>query len=93
MKRPFETVAILGAILAFFIAADRVTASSIAAVEAMPVGAAAVLDNNPIVTVVLADNWFLVNDGTGSMAAFGSHLGGLTVGDNVRVMGTYSFFA
>jgi hypothetical protein len=93
MKRPFETVAILGAILAFFIAADRVTASSIAAVEAMPVGAAAVLDNNPIVTAVLADNWFLVNDGTGSMAAFGSHLCGLTVGDNVRVMGTYSFFA
>ena len=42
MKRPFETEAILGAILAYFIAADRVTASTIAAVEAMPVGATAV---------------------------------------------------
>ena len=31
-------MAILGAALAFFIAADRVTASSIAAVEAMPSG-------------------------------------------------------
>jgi hypothetical protein len=92
MKRPSETVAILGALLAFFVAADRVSASSIAAVEAMPVGVTAVLDNNPIVTAVLADNWFLVNDGTGSMAAFGGHPSALTVGDNVRVMGTYSFF-
>ncbi len=91
MKRPFETVAILGAILAFFIAADRVTASSIAAVEAMPVGVTAVLDNNPIVTAVLADNWILVNDGTGSMALFGIDVPP-TVGDNIRAVGTLSFF-
>jgi hypothetical protein len=91
MKRPFETVAILGALLAFFIAADRVTASSIAAVEAMPVGVTAVLDNNPIVTAVLAPNWVLVNDGTASMALFGIDVR-TKVGDNIRAVGTFSFF-
>jgi hypothetical protein len=92
MKRRFETVAILGALVAILTAVDRASASSIAAVEAMPIGVIAVLDNNPIVTAVLSDKWFLVDDGTGSMAAFGGPTGGLTLGDNVHVKGTYSFF-
>jgi hypothetical protein len=92
MKRRFESVAILGALVAILTAVDRASASSIAAVEAMPIGVIAVLDNNPIVTAVLSDKWFLVDDGTGSMAAFGGPTGRLTVGDNVHVKGTYSFF-
>ena len=91
MKRRFEAMATLGVLVAILTAADRALASSIAAVEAMPIGVRAVLDNNPIVTAVLSDNWFLVDDGTGSMAA--RRVKGLTVGDNVHVMGTYSFFA